>query len=394
MKKGIVMEVKPNTIVMMTPEGEFIKTKKQPSVQYELGEELTFFPQTCEGSSPGIFKKLKEIRMQPVISGAAALLMLLFIFLPILKEPDVYAYVSVDINPSFELSIDQDKEVVDVKAFNEEARKMLQQMTDPEGKSIVAVTDEIIDLSSQEGYMDDDKKVTVTTVFTKEAKTRDKSSIEEAIKRFSTEKLKEDTVAISLIDSNFEVREEAAAAGMTAGQLIKKKEEAQMKKVPKEVKEKAPATPSKTENSKVEDRKELPKEIPSKEDKKPPHAKEKQAEKGKSGANPAAKGTKSNNGASEKKKEDSNKNNGSGKGRNPNASESKASPPSHNEEKRGNGSSHNQKEQQKSNGSSSSHPKQKEEQRGKGKENRNERNNDGNEHHGPSKNDKEKGNRN
>ncbi|WP_162785120.1 anti-sigma factor domain-containing protein [Bacillus sp. P14.5] len=27
MKKGIVMEVKPNTIIMMTPEGEFVKTK-------------------------------------------------------------------------------------------------------------------------------------------------------------------------------------------------------------------------------------------------------------------------------------------------------------------------------------------------------------------------------
>ncbi|TYS15774.1 anti-sigma factor domain-containing protein [Rossellomorea vietnamensis] len=389
MKKGIVMEVKPNTIVMMTPEGEFIKTKKQPTVQYEIGEELTFFPQTSDGNTPGLFHKWKEkLRIKPVITGAAAMLMLfLFIFSPIFKEPEVFAYVSVDINPSFELSIDQDKEVVDIKAFNKEARKMLQQMADPEGKSIVAVTDEIIDLSSKEGYMDDEKKVTVTTVFTREAKTRDKSSIEEAIKRFSTEKLKEDTVAISLIDSSYEVREEAAAAGMTAGQLIKQKEES------KEIKEKAPASPSKTKNSKADDRKDLPREIPSKEDKKTSHAKEKQAEKGKSEANPGTKGTKSHNGASEIKKEDSNKNNGSGKGHTPHASENKASPPSHTQEKRGNGSPHKQKEQQKSNGSSSSRPKQKEEQRGKEKENRNERKNDRNEHHGP-KNDKEKGNRN
>ena len=213
MKKGIVMEVKPNTIIMMTPEGEFIKTRKQPSVQYEIGEELTLFPQ-MEETKATIFQRLREnLPVKPVLSGAAVLLMLLFLLLPSLNEPEVYAYVSVDINPSFEMSINQDKEVMDIKPFNAEAEKILERMPEWEENSIIEVTDEIIELSSKNGYMDDQKKVTVTTIFTEEAETKAKKSIENELKQLTTEKLKEGTADIAVVESSIEVRDEAKEIG-------------------------------------------------------------------------------------------------------------------------------------------------------------------------------------
>ncbi len=311
---------------------------------------MTFFPQFNEGSSPGLFQKLKErLRVKPVLSGAAALLMLLFIILPFSSAPEVYAYVSVDINPSFEFSIDQDQEVVDVKAFNEEAQKMLQQMADPEGKSIITITEEIIDLSSQEGYMDVEKRVTLTTVFTKEAKTKDISSIEKAIKEFSMKKFKEDTVDISLIDSSFEVRDEAAKAGMTSGQLINQKEEALKEKESEEVKEKKPVSPLKNEEPKKDSGKEKPEEIPAAAaDKRPEHVKEKQAEKNKGKSHPQSDNTNSTNRA-EKNKDKHDKKNGNGN--RPPASDKKHSNHPEKQEKNGNGSNghHKQEEQQKDN---------------------------------------------
>jgi hypothetical protein len=337
MKKGIVMEVQPDTIIMMTPEGEFVKTRKQPSVHYEIGEERTFFPHTYEESSTSILGRLKQkLHIKPVLSGAAALLMLLFILIPAFNDPEVYAYVSVDINPSFEMSIDQDQEVMDIKPFNAEAEEILKQMREWKGKSIIDVTDEIIDLSSKNGYMDELKKVTLTTVFTDEADSKDKSSVEDEIKQLTNEKLDEGTAAISLIDSDSEVRAEAIAAGMTAGQLLMKKEKAQKEQKEQLSSEQAADSPIPPENPKKSTKEsvdveperkhkieteEKPKELPAATDKRPEHVKEKLAEKS-NRSNSNANENRSSNG-SDKKQEKGNNGNGNGKGHNPGADNKK-----------------------------------------------------------------------
>ncbi|WP_409253487.1 anti-sigma factor domain-containing protein [Bacillus sp. SCS-153A] len=229
MKKGIVMEVKSDTIIMMTPEGEFIKTRKEPSVHYEIGEELTFLPQLEENKTTVLQRLRQKLHVKPVLSGAAAILMVLFILLPVLEDPEVYAYVSVDINPSFEMTINQDKEVIDIKPFNTEAEEMLDEMPDLEGKSIIEVTEEIIDVSTKNGYLGTQKKVVVTTVFTEEADNTDRESIEKEIKQLSKEKLNKGTADISVVETSIEAREEAIAVGVTAGQLLIQKEEKQKK---------------------------------------------------------------------------------------------------------------------------------------------------------------------
>ncbi|MGM0844367.1 MAG: anti-sigma-I factor RsgI family protein [Bacillota bacterium] len=365
MKKGIVMEVKPNAIIMMTPEGEFISTKKQASVRYEIGEELTFYPGMIEESTSTIFQRLRQkSSVKPVLSSAAALLMLLFIFLPIIKEPEVYAYVSVDINPSFELSIDQDHQVVDIKPFNKEAENLLKVITDPKGKSVITVTEQIIDLSSKEGFMNDGKRVTVTTVFTEEAENSDKSSIKKAINKFTVMKFKEASVDISLIDSNSQVREEAAAAGITTGQLLKEKEEAHLKKESKKLKEKKPVSPGQQEDIKKQKSPETPIEKSS--DKRPDHLKEKQAEKDRSKSNSQGKSNKSNKGSQLQKEKEINS---EGNGRQPDASNN---PPSNHPDTKGNGKSdrsHKQENSQRDKGKSNAPNKQEDKQRGNGKSN-------------------------
>ncbi|WP_456271754.1 anti-sigma factor domain-containing protein [Bacillus sp. AK031] len=224
MKKGIVMEVKSDTLVMMTPDGEFIKAKKQPSMEYAVGEELTFFPKT-ETKSKSILQELKKkIIVKPVLSGAAALLMLFFILFPGLHSSEVYAYVSVDINPSFEISVSKDSDVLEIKPFNEEAEKILSSISDWKGLSLVEITEDIIELCDENGYMDEQKNVTVTTVFTEEASNSEKSTLKTELAQFTEEKIKDGTAKIAFIDSDKTVREEAHKAGMTAGQFLKKKD--------------------------------------------------------------------------------------------------------------------------------------------------------------------------
>jgi hypothetical protein len=224
MKKGIVMEVKSDTLIMMTPDGEFIKAKKQPSIEYTVGEELTFFPKTDSKRKTILQQLKKKIILKPVLSGAAALIMLFFILFPGFHSAEVSAYVSVDINPSFEISVSKDSDVLEIKPFNEEAEKILSSISDWQGLSLVEITEDIIELCDENGYMDDQKNVTVTTVFTEEASKSEKSSLKTELEQFTEEKLKDGTAKIAFIDSNNTVREEAHKAGMTAGQFLKKKD--------------------------------------------------------------------------------------------------------------------------------------------------------------------------
>lgn len=43
MKKGVILSVNKRFVTLLTPEGEFLKTKRQER-EYEVGEEITFSP--------------------------------------------------------------------------------------------------------------------------------------------------------------------------------------------------------------------------------------------------------------------------------------------------------------------------------------------------------------
>jgi hypothetical protein len=298
MKKGIVMEVKSDTIIMMTPEGEFIKSRKQPSVQYEIGEELTLFPQEYKDSNSFIFDRwTQKFSIKPILAGAAALLMLIFILLPAGNDHGVYAYVSVDINPSFEISIDGHREVIQIKPFNDKAKRILEDLSDWKGKSVSEITEEMITLSTENGYMNEQKKVSLTTVFTEKAGEKDRRSIENEIEELTSEESKEGTADISSVESSLEIREEAAAAGMSTGQLLMNKEKPQQKRSEKITQ------PSVPENKKEEKAEVQTKPLPKAADKRQDHVKEKQAPQTTNGSNLKEKQNRTGHG-SDKKEED------------------------------------------------------------------------------------------
>ena len=47
-------------------------------------------------------------------------------FIPFINNDKVYAYMSIDINPSFEIGIDDQLKVISLDPLNEEAEKLLE----------------------------------------------------------------------------------------------------------------------------------------------------------------------------------------------------------------------------------------------------------------------------
>ncbi|PEL14799.1 anti-sigma factor domain-containing protein [Bacillus wiedmannii] len=221
MNKGIVMDIKKHNVVVLTPNGEFI-TFKRKAHPYMIGEEISFNKQEQRASRFSILPFLKPTTV--IVAGF--LCVLLFFYNQ--PEEKVFAYVSVDINPSIEASVTEDLRVIDLRACNDDGRRILQEMNRWENKQLQDVIRTIIKQSQEDKYLTNDKQVMLTAV------AKDKSlepKLEKEMKELKKEyELKHITVEYQ--SSTMQMREGAKKAGVGTGVYIKQENEKQKSLTP------------------------------------------------------------------------------------------------------------------------------------------------------------------
>lgn len=136
--KGTVMEVNPDTAIVMTTGCDFVEIRKRGNL--EPGQEIEF-------ASLDIIRPKKRPARLAYLALAACLALLLVCF-PVYnslfnhRAGTAVAYVSVDINPSLELAVDKNSLVVSTAAFNADGEKLLQKVSlvgQPVDRAIVMV---------------------------------------------------------------------------------------------------------------------------------------------------------------------------------------------------------------------------------------------------------------
>ncbi|MBE5106142.1 anti-sigma factor domain-containing protein [Bacillus thuringiensis] len=214
MNKGIVMDIKKHSVVVLTPNGEFI-TFKRKAHSYMMGEEISFNEQEERAPRFSIPSFLKPASLLV----ACFLCVLLFFYNQ--PEEKVFAYVSVDINPSLEVGVTKDLRVIDLRACNDDGRRILNEMKRWENKQLQDVIRTIIKQSQEDEYLTSDKQVMLTAV------TKDKS-LESQLEKVMQELKKEyETKHITVVyqSSTMQVRENAKKAGIGTGVYIKQENE-------------------------------------------------------------------------------------------------------------------------------------------------------------------------
>ncbi len=226
MNKGIVMDIKKHSVVVLTPNGEFITCKRKGD-SCMIGEEISFDEQEQKASRFSIpyFLKLASLLV------ACFLCALLFFYNQ--PEEKVFAYVSVDINPSLEVSVTKDLRVIDLQACNDDGRRILKELKQWENKQLQEVIRTIIKQSQEDKYLTNDKQVMLTAI------AKDKllePKLEKVMKELKKEyELKHITVEYQ--SSTMQVRENARKAGIGTGVYIMQENEKNKSVTP-------PATPS------------------------------------------------------------------------------------------------------------------------------------------------------
>jgi len=136
MNKGVLLEIKDKYLIVLTSNGEFIKALKEDQ-DYEIGREIYFQVFDQSSFAPFLFS--------PYLKKGVALTMACLLFIVpffLSKGNDAYAYMVIDGASDFELALDEEMNVIDIKTSN--GKKILHKIGPWKGKKAEEVSKEIV----------------------------------------------------------------------------------------------------------------------------------------------------------------------------------------------------------------------------------------------------------
>ncbi|NRF90411.1 anti-sigma factor domain-containing protein [Paenibacillus frigoriresistens] len=215
MNKGIVMEISDSSIIVMNPEGRFDKLPRGTR-NCEVGEEILYAP----------VKRRLRVPQMAIASGLAAAIVLCFVLVSTLTGTapggQVVAYVTIDINPSVEIGIDNDEIVQDLTGLNSDGNDLIKTLV-YKGKSLEAVTSDILDKAEQGALARGEGDIIIsstivgqkTDVDDQAIATKLKAQVNKHIEQSHPDQVK--NYEVTAFAAPQEVRQEAKANGVSAG---------------------------------------------------------------------------------------------------------------------------------------------------------------------------------
>ncbi|MDG4655633.1 anti-sigma factor domain-containing protein [Ectobacillus antri] len=202
MNKGIIMEMKRSTVVVLTPSGEFITCKREQA--YTIGQEVSIRPVQRWSFS--------------ILKPAVAILCCVFLMMLYSNRPDrVLAYVAIDINPSLEVGVTDQLRVVELYAYNKDGKRIIQHLSNWKHQSLQNVINNIVAESREEGYLKE-QGITFTAV-TKEKEMSDR--LNQNLKDLKAT-YEAQSVQVVYQQSTLEQRAIAKKQGISTGKYLQK----------------------------------------------------------------------------------------------------------------------------------------------------------------------------
>ncbi len=150
--KGIVAEVAGSKCILITQDGQFLRVKKP--TRAVVGEEIEAVPVSMSWG-----------RLVPAVAAVLLLCLVIPSFMALTAAAQPVAYVSLDINPSLDLGVDRNGNVVSVNAFNQ-AGKELADKTPVRKMKVYDAVNGLIKQAIKDGYIDYRKSNLIVAAFT------------------------------------------------------------------------------------------------------------------------------------------------------------------------------------------------------------------------------------
>jgi len=227
MKKGIIMEIDDAFLTLLTPEGEFLRTKKQDQL-YTVGEEIHFFPIAAIQTRESLFLLRKMFKARSVWAVIAALFILLGSFLPLHQNNKAYAYMSIDANSSIELGVNKKMQVVKLAGFNKEGKQVISKLSNWKKKDVSEITQSILEEMKQAGQLENNQAVIISTVRAKEQDEQIEKELQKNIDEIKASAGREE-LKLTVINATQEDRNKARNLGITTGKYQEDKYQSRLR---------------------------------------------------------------------------------------------------------------------------------------------------------------------
>ncbi len=202
----MIMEVHRTHLVVLTPLGEFQKVHRTNN-SLQIGDQVLLDPITTSSS------------WKPYRIMAAVLLIFFLITGGMMTYSPVYAYVSVDINPSVEIAVNSHWEPISISSKNEQGKKILQSFSTKK-VPLDSLLKEMVAQATHQGYLSEDKRTILLTVVYKGSPLPVANSLDQAVEIYAQEIL--DTTPLDLHIyiqiSSMETRKAASKENLSTGQ--------------------------------------------------------------------------------------------------------------------------------------------------------------------------------
>lgn len=222
MKKGVILSVDKHFLTLLTPEGEFHRSKKEKEL-YEIGKEIYFSPYEVKRSK----SSLRFYTRSALVSAIVSILLILS-FLPSYFNEKVFAYVTIDINPSIELSLNENLRVVDLYGINKEGLIVIEKIKDWKDTDVTLMTNKIVKATKDSGYTKNKQQILVTTTLLEDNEVLTQK-LDKKIESISQQEIVPEA-DVKVMKATVKERSKAKEQGISTGTYIENKRKKEQKK--------------------------------------------------------------------------------------------------------------------------------------------------------------------
>ncbi|WP_285879517.1 anti-sigma factor domain-containing protein [Neobacillus mesonae] len=217
------MQIEDSFLTLLTPEGEFLRARRQDGA-YMIGEEILFYPIVDNKKNSSFIHRFNQsFRMKPLWIASFLLVIILGSLFPVYKNDKAYAYMSIDVNPSIELGVNDKMQVIELTGFNEEGKKIISRLSKWKKQDAAELMKSLLAEMKKAGTLKENKHVIFSTVRTKERKNDVEEKLQQDIKEIK-ETIHSQQLDLTVLSGTKKVLKKAHKQGITAGKYQSNKQ--------------------------------------------------------------------------------------------------------------------------------------------------------------------------
>ena len=212
MNKGKVIDIQEKYVIVMNDQMAYEKIENKNGLS--IGKEIYYFEED-------LYKERKQA-VKKYFLVAAVIFMMLFIQ-PLLVAEEAYGYISVDINPSIELQVNKNLEVLSLEAINTDAKEYVKK--EWIGKSAREVINLIIEETKSKGILNKERNFVLVSYYFNDENTSSEEVFVQSLDKLFNEKPHDYSVAVIKSDAEtyLEAKEAKEAKESLGKQVVNKK---------------------------------------------------------------------------------------------------------------------------------------------------------------------------